>query len=302
KFSYKLKDGTWYMCDLDGNPVKPAPEDIQNKILAYLDTLPEKEKIDELPLVSVITVVLNGEKYLEQTIQSVINQTYPNVEYIIIDGGSTDGTLDTIKKYEDYIDYWLSERDEGMYDALKKGFSLAFGRIFTWLNYDDIFYSYTVEVVWEILRKNKKVKWITGLPSVIDDRSRLIKVGLPRYYFKNFIKLGLYRGDVLGFIQQEGTFFYRDIYFKSPINSSLKLAGDYALWVEFAKQGISLYGTRTILASFRVHKNNKSKMLSFYYSECEKLVGSYKIWSSIKYLLKFIKCLDVIFSKIKVIK
>ncbi len=86
------------------------------------------KQIDSLPLITVITVVYNGEKYLEETIQSVINQTYPNVEYIIIDGGSTDETIDIIKKYEDKIDLWISEKDEGIYDAMNKGIYLATGQ------------------------------------------------------------------------------------------------------------------------------------------------------------------------------
>jgi len=84
------------------------------------------------PLITIITVVYNGEKYLEQTIQSVINQTYDNVEYIIIDGGSTDGTLDIIRKYEDKIDYWVSEKDAGIYDAMNKGIAVATGE---WINF-----------------------------------------------------------------------------------------------------------------------------------------------------------------------
>lgn len=79
------------------------------------------------PKISIITVVYNGEKYLEETIQSIINQTYDNVEYIIIDGGSTDGTLDIIKKYEDRIDYWVSEKDKGISDAFNKGVKAAKG-------------------------------------------------------------------------------------------------------------------------------------------------------------------------------
>ena len=96
-----------------------------------------KKSYDDKPLISIITVVFNGEKYLEQTIQSVINQTYDNVEYIIIDGGSADGTLDIIKKYEKQIDYWVSEEDTGIYDAMNKGGSLAVGDFLLWLNADD---------------------------------------------------------------------------------------------------------------------------------------------------------------------
>ena len=93
------------------------------------------------PKISIITVVFNGEKYLEETIQSVINQTYDNVEYIIIDGSSTDGTIDIIKKYEDKIDYWVSEKDSGTYDAMNKGIKIATGEWINFMNAGDVFYS-----------------------------------------------------------------------------------------------------------------------------------------------------------------
>jgi glycosyltransferase involved in cell wall biosynthesis len=99
-----------------------------------------KKSFDDKPLISIITVVFNGEKYLEETIKSVINQTYDNVEYIIIDGGSTDGTLDIIKKYEDKIDYWVSEKDRGIYDAMNKGIKLASGEWINFMNAGDGFY------------------------------------------------------------------------------------------------------------------------------------------------------------------
>ena len=99
-----------------------------------------KKAYDHKPLVSIITVIFNGEKYLEQTIQSVINQTYDNVEYIIIDGGSTDGSVGAIKKYEEQIDYWISEEDDGIYDAMNKGMSLASGEWINFMNAGDVFY------------------------------------------------------------------------------------------------------------------------------------------------------------------
>lgn len=99
-----------------------------------------KKKSSKLPLISIITVVYNGKNDIEKTIQSVINQTYNNIEYIVIDGGSTDGTLDIIKNYEDKIDYWQSEPDAGIYDAMNKGIKLATGVWINFMNAGDIFY------------------------------------------------------------------------------------------------------------------------------------------------------------------
>lgn len=99
-----------------------------------------KSSYPSKPLISIITVVYNGEKYLEETIQSVINQSYNNIEYIIIDGGSTDGTLDIIKKYEDYIDYWISEKDYGLYHAMNKGIEASRGEIIGMINSDDYYF------------------------------------------------------------------------------------------------------------------------------------------------------------------
>ena len=103
-----------------------------------------KQSSPDRPLVSIITVVLNGERFLAECIQSVISQDYDNLEYIIVDGGSRDGTLDIIRHYEDRIDYWLSEPDEGLYDALNKGVKLSNGDIFSALHADDAYYNQTV--------------------------------------------------------------------------------------------------------------------------------------------------------------
>lgn len=148
KHNYKLnpEDNLWYVCDTAGNLVKPTPEETRKIIVDYINSIQSSETerdktktVNELPLITIITVVFNGEKYLEQTIQSVINQTYPNVEYIIIDGGSTDGTLDIIKKYEHFIDYWVSERDKGIYDAMNKGVRVSLGNWVGILGSDDYY-------------------------------------------------------------------------------------------------------------------------------------------------------------------
>jgi glycosyltransferase involved in cell wall biosynthesis len=156
----KTVTGKWYICDTDGNPIKPAPVEIQEKIEGYIQSLQDNincdvENTDKnedalqrpitfLPLITVITVVFNGVKTLEETIKSVVNQTYPNVEYLIIDGGSTDGTLDIIKKYEDVIDYWVSEPDNGIYDAMNKGIILIFGTWVYFLNSGDLIFNSNV--------------------------------------------------------------------------------------------------------------------------------------------------------------
>ena len=93
------------------------------------------------PLVSVITIVLNGEEYIEKTIQSVIRQTYKNIEYIVVDGGSTDATLDIIHQYENTIDYWVSENDKGIYDAMNRGIDLSTGWLINFINAGDLFYN-----------------------------------------------------------------------------------------------------------------------------------------------------------------
>lgn len=96
-----------------------------------------------LPLITLVTVVYNGERFLEKTLLSVINQTYANVEYIIIDGGSTDGTLGIISQYAHAIDYWVSEKDNGIYDAMNKGVRLSLGEWICFMNAGDVFYSST---------------------------------------------------------------------------------------------------------------------------------------------------------------
>ena len=144
----KIETGDWYIIDSNDKPLKLASTEIQQKIANYISNIKvEKdnsiktttpENIVYLPLISVITVVYNGAKYLEKTILSILNQSYPNIEYIIIDGGSTDDTLDIIKKYENYIDYWISEPDNGIYDAMNKGINLALGQWIYFLGSDDI--------------------------------------------------------------------------------------------------------------------------------------------------------------------
>ncbi|MBP7796956.1 MAG: glycosyltransferase [Elusimicrobiales bacterium] len=183
KHLYNMVDGEWWIVDSNNNPVIPAPEDIQSKIKQYLTSTDQHQTPSTyLPLITVITVVYNGAKYLEETILSVINQTYPNVEYIIIDGGSTDGTLDIIKKYEDYIDYWVSEKDKGIYDAMNKGIDLANGEWINFMNAGDRFYQEKVlETVFLKYRSAENINVIYGdvcITDFITGNPKTLRAGL----------------------------------------------------------------------------------------------------------------------------
>ncbi|MEJ5227779.1 glycosyltransferase family 2 protein [Thermodesulfovibrio sp.] len=246
KHNYKLnpEDNLWYICDTAGNLVKPAPEEIQREILAFLTSVQHSEPesgfqkpITELPLITVITVVLNGEKYLEQTIQSVINQTYPNVEYIIIDGGSTDGTLDIIKKYEDHIDYWVSEKDKGIYDAMNKGVEVASGEWINFMNSGDVFYRDDVlEKIYQMQGFNKTNDVIYGDVCIdfgnynVPKKAKFEKIE----YFMPF--------------QHQSTFVKTSIFKFSKFNDKFKLAADHEFFLRLYKWGKSFLYTKTIIS------------------------------------------------------
>jgi glycosyltransferase involved in cell wall biosynthesis len=163
-----------------------------------------KQRLPRKPLVTVITVVFNGGKYLEETILSVLQQTYEHVEYIIIDGGSTDGTVEVIRKYEGQIDYWVSESDDGIYFAMNKGIEAATGDWVIFINSGDMFYGNTVlsrvinqdNADADVIYGQASVKYGSGatvnkIPSKIEDmwegtitshQAIFIRIGLMKEY------------------------------------------------------------------------------------------------------------------------
>ena len=189
----------------------------------------KKSKTDK-PLVSVITVVLNGEKYLEQTIQSVVNQTYDNIEYIIIDGGSTDGTLDIIRKYEDKITYWVSEKDEGISDALNKGIKLSSGEIIGMIHSDD--YYTGKDVICKIVNefnKYQNIKAIYGIIDFVDPKTNELELRWGKDCSPNAIRKRMYIPHPTLFCKKE---VYENIgYFRKD----LKYAMDYEWAIRLVK-------------------------------------------------------------------
>ncbi|MEM5813475.1 MAG: glycosyltransferase family 2 protein [Candidatus Aenigmatarchaeota archaeon] len=241
KFSYKYIDKNWFICDIEGNPLKPAPADIQEKINNYIASLPEdvRHKMTELPLITVITVVLNGEKYLEQTIQSVINQTYPNVEYIIIDGGSTDGTLDIVKKYEDRIDYWVSEKDRGIYDAMNKGIDLANGKWINFMNSGDWFYD--SNVIEKVFYKGyyQRDGVIYGNHNVVyKNRTKIVKAGKIE---------NIWKGSQFC---HQSSFVSAKIQKKNKFNLANRIVADFEFFYNLYKEGIKFIYIDTVMVNY----------------------------------------------------
>ncbi len=176
-----------------------------------------------LPKITVITVAYNSVNTIEQTISSVVNQTYPNIEYIVIDGGSTDGTVDIIKKYERQISYWISEEDGGIYDAMNKGARVATGDYVEFLNSDDCFCSYDIieQVVKEI---DAETDILSCHVCVVDEEtSRETIVGRLHADRKDF------SGGMI--IPHQGMFTRRELLKRYPFDTKYKIKGDYKFFL-----------------------------------------------------------------------
>jgi glycosyltransferase involved in cell wall biosynthesis len=132
-----------------------------------------KEVDRNKPLLSIVTVVYNGEESLEKTIESVINHNYPNIEFIIVDGGSTDKTIDIIKKHEDKIDYWVSEKDSGIYDAMNKGLTLSTGEWIYYLGADDTLNQFNDDFV-DIFSNNNNDVILAKVKAISSDNIRYL--------------------------------------------------------------------------------------------------------------------------------
>lgn len=185
-----------------------------------------KYEEEKYPLITVITVSYNSVKTIEQTISSVVNQTYPWIEYIIIDGGSQDGTIDVIKKYEQKIFYWISEPDKGIYHAMNKGTDIARGDYIHFLNSDDCFSDYKiVSNICEILQKNKDIDILCANVWLVDEKSKQQRTSFNTKFNEKMI----YEG---GMPPHQGMIVRADIQKKYHFNEMYKMMSDHYFFLE----------------------------------------------------------------------
>jgi len=220
------------------------------------------------PLVSIVTPSYNSSRFIADNMMSIKNQSYENIEHIIVDGGSTDGTTDIIQKHEEeYSVQWISEPDEGMYDAIEKGFNMASGDIFAWLNSDDMYLPWAADVAVDHL-SNDETDWIIGHPARWNEDGTLYYVNpLRPHYYQKWIQKGWYHGRALGWLQQESMFWTADLWNeKGGFPDDIELAGDYYLWKKFAERSrVKQIGT--VISGFRKHDEQLTDNPEDYYSE-----------------------------------
>ena len=202
--------------------------------------------------ISIVTPSLNQADYLEETLSSVLCPGYPELEYIVIDGASTDGSVDIIKRYADRLSYWVSESDRGHAHGINKGFGHTSGEIMGWINSSDVYFPWTLETVAQVFRDLPDVEWIEGMPAYVDVGRWPMSIDLG---FCNRCDLLLgHRGT----IQQESVFWRRSLWERAGgrLEDSLRLACDYELWLRFSRHA-PLYHVSTVLAAFRFHDDRR---------------------------------------------
>lgn len=184
--------------------------------------------------VSIITPVLDGEAYIQGCLTSIRNQTHEDWEHIVVDGGSTDRTLAILSENEDRRRTVISEKDRGMYDALNKGFRIASGQVFAYLNIDDFYQVRALEAVSKIFSTYSDVSWICGYPSSSRD-GVIRRVRQDAIYVRKAISAGLFDGKPLRYLNQESMFWRSSLHREvGGFPEDLRLGGDFWLWTRFS--------------------------------------------------------------------
>lgn len=226
-----------------------------------------------LPKISIVTPSFNQGQFIEENVLSIKGQNYPALEHIVIDGGSTDNTLEVLQRYKDHFASRVSEKDDGQYDAINKGFALSTGEVMAWLNSDDVYLPGALRVVGEVFQRFSRIEWLTTrFPIAIAEDGMPIKV-TPVY---GFTRAGFLRGDNLPglgwpatcYIQQESTFWRRSLWERTGgrLDTSYRIAGDFDLWARFFEHA-ELYSVDVPIGCFRRHDNQRTSTSFANYAE-----------------------------------
>lgn len=209
--------------------------------------------MEKLPRISIVTPSFNQASFVDETLRSVLEQGYPNLEYVVIDGASTDGSADIIAKHAPSLSYWVSEPDRGHGHALNKGFERTSGEVMGWLNSDDKYTPWALRTVGRIFAEFPHVQWIVGMNGLWNvDGAMIDAFRAPKNIF-DFLT-GHYK-----WIQQESVFWRRSLWEKAggAIDESFKFMVDGELWTRFFLHA-ELYSLDCILGGFRQQPNGRA--------------------------------------------
>jgi glycosyltransferase involved in cell wall biosynthesis len=226
-----------------------------------------------LKKISIVTPSFNQGQFVRATIESVLGQGYPNLEYIVVDGGSTDGSVEIIREYADRLHYFISEEDNGHADALNKGFRQSSGEIMAWLNSDDLYHPWTLRTVAEIFGQHPSVEWIVGTQAFWSDRGVLLRSN------NRYINLQDYVNGDFQWIQQESVFWRRSLWERAgaSLNESYGLMVDGELWTRFFPLA-ELWHVHALLSGYREHGGNRARaMMDFCLAEMTRAISVMRV-------------------------
>ena len=215
-----------------------------------------------MPTISVVTPSFNQAEHLEDTLRSVLGQEYPELEYVVIDGGSTDGSVETIRRYASRLAFSASGPDAGHADGINKGFARTSGEIMAWINSSDVYYPWTLRTVAEVFRDVPEAEWIMGMPTLVGTG------GEPKYVYASAWSVYDFLAGNYRWLQQESVFWRRGLWERAGgrLDLDVRYACDFALWLRFMELA-PLYHVQTVLAGFRHHENRRGTIDGAYAQE-----------------------------------